>query len=127
MRYSIEPKDRIYLKEYGFLSSAKNIGKSLNNKYRQKLLDRAKKSATNVIKAASKRAIQKTAEATGDLICNKIADEIASVSKKSAKELHNNDKTEEDVEITTHKKRYISPEERQQIIYELTLVPKKYV
>ena len=122
MRYSIEPKDRIYLKEYGFLSSAKNIGKSLNNKYGQKLLDRAKKSATNAIKAASKRAIQKTAEATGDLIGNKIADKIASVSKKSAKELHNNDKTEEDVEITTHKKRYIYPEERQQIIDKLRLV-----
>ena len=42
---------------------------------------------------------------------------------QSTKELHNNDKTrEEDVEITTHKKRYISPEERQQIIDELMLV-----
>ena len=42
--------------------------------------------------------------------------------------LHNNYQTkEEDVEITTHKKRYISPEERQQIIDELRLVPKKYV
>ena len=40
--------------------------------------------------------------------------------------LHNNYQTkEEDVEITTHKKRYISPEERQQIINELMLVPKK--
>ena len=40
------------------------------------------------------------------------------------KELSNNDKTEEDVEIITRKKRYISPEERQQIIDELRLVPK---
>ena len=81
------------------------------------------------LKIALKRAIQKTAEATGDLIGNKIADKITSVSKKkSTKELHNNDETkEEDVEITTHKKRYISPEERQQIIDELRLVPKKYV
>ena len=39
--------------------------------------------------------------------------------KKSAKELPNDDKTkEEDVEKTTHKKRYISPEEKQQIIDE---------
>ena len=74
---------------------------------------------TDVIKTASKRAIQKTAEATGDLIGNKIADKITSVSKKS-----NNDNNE-DVEITAHKKRYISPEERQQIINKLTLVPKK--
>ena len=43
--------------------------------------------------------------------------------------MHNNDETkeEEDAEITTHKKRYISPEERQQIIYELRLVPKTCV
>ena len=70
--------------------------------------------------------LQKTAEATGDLIVNKIADKIARVSKKkSTKELHDNDKTEADTEITTHKERCISPEERQQIVDELRLVPKK--
>ena len=70
--------------------------------------------------------LQKTAEASGDLIVNKIADKIARVSKKkSTKELHDNDKTEEDTEITTHKERCISPEERQQIVDELRLVPKK--
>ena len=124
MRYSIEPRDRIYVKGYGFLSFAKNMGKSLSNKYGQKLLDSAKKSTTDAIKTASKRTIQKTAEATGDLIGNKIADKIISVSKKSTKELRNNDETEEDAEITTHKKRCISPEEKEQIIEELTLVPK---
>ena len=99
------------------MSFAKNIGKSLNNKYGQKLLDSAKKSTTDAIKTASKRAIQKTAEATGDLIGNKIADKITSISnKKSTKELPNNDETEEDVEITTHKKRNVPPEERQQIM-----------
>ena len=46
IRYSIEPKDRIYVKGYGFLSFAKNIGKSLSNKYGQKLLDSVKKSTT---------------------------------------------------------------------------------
>ena len=46
------------------------------------------------------------------------------MSKKSTKELPNNDETEEDVEITTRGKRYVSPEERQQIIVELSLVPK---
>ena len=78
----------------------------MNNKYGQKLIDTAKRSTTDAIKTASKRATQKTAEATGDLIGNKIA---------------------EDVELTTYKKRYISPEERKQIIDELWLVPKKYV
>ena len=131
MRYSIEPRDRIYVKGYGFLSFAKSMGKSLSNKYGQKLLDSAKKSTTDAIKIALKRAIQKTA--TGDLIGNKITDKMTSVSKKPAtelhsKELHNNDEIkEEDVEIATHKKRYISPEERQKTIDELRLVPKKYV
>ena len=76
MRYSIEPRDRIYVKGYGFLSFAKNMGTHLNNKYSQKLLDTAKKSTTDEIKTAPKRAIQKTEEATGDLIGNKIADKI---------------------------------------------------
>ena len=125
MRYSIEPRDRIYVKGYGFLSFAKNMGKNLSNKYGQKLLDSAKKSTTDAIKTASERAIQKTAEATGDLTGNKIADKITSVSKKSTKELPN-DETEVDVERATPMKRYISPEERQQIIDELRFVPKKY-
>ena len=54
------------------------MGKSLSNKYGQKLLHSAKKSATDAIKTSSKRAIQKTAEATGDLISRKIAAEITS-------------------------------------------------
>ena len=118
MRYSIEPKNRVSVKGYGFLSFAKNMGNCLSNKYGQKLLDSAKKSTTDAIKTASKRAISKTAEATGDLIGNKVADKIKSASKKS-----NNGPKEEDVEITTHKKRYLSPEERQKIIDELRLVP----
>ena len=58
------------------------MGKSLSNKYGQKLLDSAKKSTTDAIKTTSKKAIQKTAETTGDLIGNKTADKITSVSKK---------------------------------------------
>ena len=75
-----------------------------------------KKSASDATKTASKRAIKKTAEVTGDLI-----DKITSVSKKFTKELPN-DETEVDVERVTPKKRYISPEKRQQIIDELRLV-----
>ena len=56
---------------------------------------------------------------------NIISDKITSVSKKSIKELHNNDETEEDIEIAAPKKRYVSPEEKQQIISELRLIPKK--
>ena len=115
-------QDRIYVKGYGFLSFPKNMGKSLSNKYGKKLLDSAKKSATDAIKTASKRAIQKTAEATGDLIGNKIADKITSVSKKKSTKESTNDETEVGVERATPKKRYISPEERQQIIDKLRLV-----
>ena len=105
MRYWIEPKDRIYVKGYGFMSFTKNIG----NKYSQKSFDTARKSTTEPIKTASKRAVQKIAEATGDLIGNKNADKITSISKNSVKELPNND--DEDAEIATHQKKYISPEE----------------
>ena len=70
---------------------AKNIGKKLANKYGQERFDDAKKSTTDAIKTASKRAVQKTAVATGDLIGNKIADKITSVSKKSPKELQNDE------------------------------------
>ena len=42
MIYSIEPRDRVCVKGYGFLSFAKNMGKNLSNKYGQKLLDSAK-------------------------------------------------------------------------------------
>ena len=58
------------------------------------------------------------------MIGNKIADKITSVSKKKyTKKLATID---EDAELSTHKKRYISPEERQQIIDELRLVPRNY-
>ena len=53
------------------------------------------------------------------MIDNKIGDKITSVSKKSVMELHSkelpNNNHDEDAEITAHKKRYISPEERKTI------------
>ena len=94
-------RDTMYVKGYGFLPFAKNTGKNLSNKYSQKLPDSAKKSTTDTIKTASKRAIQKTAAVTGDLIGNKIADKITSVSKKSPKELQND-------EMEAPKKEHIS-------------------
>ena len=124
----MEPRDWIYVKGYGFLSFAKNMGRNLSNKYGQKFLDSAKKSNTDAIKTDSKRAIQKPAKATGDLIGNKIADKITSVSKNSNNNNNDNDDDDDDdddVELITHKKRYTSPEKRQQIINELRLVPKK--
>ena len=61
-RYSVQPRDRIFIKIYGSLSFAKNTGKnivkniskSLKGKYSQKLLDHAEKSPTDVRKTSSK-------------------------------------------------------------------------
>ena len=85
MRFSIEPRERRHVKGYGFLSFPRNIGthatkvaKNMSNKDGQKLADTAEKSATDAIKTASKRAIQKIAKATGDLVGNKIADKTTS-------------------------------------------------
>ena len=63
------------------------------------------------------KAIQKTAEATGDLIGNKIANKITA-SKKSPQDTSETLKSETEIS----KDRYISPEERQQIIDELRLI-----
>ena len=63
--YSVQPRDQIFVKGYGFLSSAKNMGKNIGKSisknlsgiYSQKLLDHAKQSATDALKNSSKRVI----------------------------------------------------------------------
>ena len=83
-RYSVQPRDRILVKGYGFLSFTKNmtrnigknISQTLSSKYSKKLLDHVKQSAADALKTSFKRFIQKTVEATGDLILNKHADKI---------------------------------------------------
>ena len=112
MHYSIGPRERRYVKGYRFLSFAKNIGKSFSN-YGQKLVDSPKKSVTDAFKTASKRAIQKTAEATGDLVGNKIADRITSISKKPAKKLQDDELQSNKGNNEVPKERYISLQERQ--------------
>ena len=80
-------------------------------KIRQNLLDHAKQSAKDALETAKKRAIQKT----GDLMINKVANDIPKKSPQN---------TSETVESETEmlKKRYIYAEERQQIIHELRLI-----
>ena len=73
-------------------------------------MDTAKRTGMDAAKVASKRVVQKTAEATEDLIGNKIADKITSLGKPKEKE---KEKTKEIEEI------YIPPEKRQQIINDL--------
>ena len=67
-------------------------------------MDTAAKTGIDAEKTASKRIVQKTAEDSGDLIGNKIADKITSLGKKKKRQ-----------EI------YISPEKRQQIISDFRL------
>ena len=52
------------------------MSKNLSIKYGQKLLDTKKRPAADALKTASKKAIQRTAETTGDLVGNKIAEKI---------------------------------------------------
>ena len=104
MSYSTKPRFRKYVKGYGFLFFARKFG----DRYCKKLMDTATKTGIDAAKCASKRVVQKTAEVTGDLIGNKIADKITLVGKPKEK----TNKTEEI---------YIPPEKRQQIIDELRL------
>ena len=82
MRYSLEPKYRKYVQGYNFLSFARTFG----DKYSKTLMDTVTKAEIDAPKTTSKRAVQKTAEATGDLIGNKIADKITSLGKSESKE-----------------------------------------
>ena len=80
----------------------------------KKLLKKVQSTAIKS-KAALKAAIQKIAEANGDLIGNKSADKITSVSK-----IFSQNTVESELEIS--KERYILPAKRQQIIHELNLL-----
>ena len=72
MRYSTETRFRKYVKDYGFLSLVRKFG----SKYGEKIMNTATKTKIHATKTASKRVVQKNAEATGDLIGNKMADQI---------------------------------------------------
>ena len=126
-RYSVQPRDQIFVKGYRFLSFAKNMGKnigkniskSLSSQYSQKLLDHLNNLQQMHLKLLQKESFKKTAEATGHLIGTKIVNKITKTQKNSQE---NNLKiviNGYDKEIP--KERYISPEERQEITDELRL------
>ena len=104
MRFLTEPRSRKHVKGYGFLSFATKFG----DKYGKKLMDTATKTEIDTAKPAFKRVVQKTAEATGDLIGNKKADKITSLGKTKSIEI------EDEIQGI-----YIPPEKRQQIINDL--------
>ena len=95
MRYSTEPRFGKYVKRIRFLSL---------DKYGKKLMDTATKTGIDAARTAPKRVVQKTAEATGDFIGNKIADKITSIgkpkekkkNKRNGRNLHSTKKTTTD-------------------------------
>ena len=140
MRHSLEPEYTKYVKGYGFLSFARNFGDkygkklmntaiktctNFNSKYGKKLTDTAIKTGKDFATIAGKKIVHKSAEATGDLIGNKIADKITlmghskelgpAVKPRSKKEKDETNIMEETQEI------YIPPEKRKQIIKDLKL------
>ena len=102
MRYSLEPSYRRYVQGQGFMSFGRNIGnkygkkifdksinvgKSMKKKYGKKILDDSISHAKDFGKIAGKKVLTKSAEATGDMIGNKIADRITkSTRNKEQKE-----------------------------------------
>ena len=90
------------------MNTATKVGTS---KYGKRIIDTTKNQGSEFAKTAGKRIVQKSAEATGDLIGNKIANKINSLGKSKNKEKQTNE--EEEI--------IIPPEKRQQIINDLRL------
>ena len=100
MRYSLEPHYRRYVQGQGFMSFARNIGnkygkkildksldvgKSMKKKFGKKILDNSLSAGKDFAKIGGKKVLTKSAEATGDLIGNKIADRITKSTRKKHK------------------------------------------
>ena len=116
-RYSVQPRDRIFVEGYGFLSFSKNmdknigknISKTLSSKYSQKLFDHSKQSATVLLKTVSKRTTQKKAER----------------QNFSRTSLQNSSETvifEGEIDRKIPKERYLFPEKRPKVIDNLKLI-----
>ena len=130
MRYQTENKYRKYVPGYGLLSFARKFGdkydkrlmntginstkKFSNSKYGKKIIDTTKKEGTNFTKIAGKSIVQRSAEGTGDLIGNKIAEKITSLGKSNNKE--------KESEINEPEEIIIPPEKRRQIINDFRLL-----
>ena len=67
-----------------------SFARKFGDKEGKKLIDTATKTGIDAAKTASKRVVQKTAEATGDLIRNKITDNITSLGKTKSKKKKKN-------------------------------------
>ena len=129
MRYSLEPHYKKYVQRQGFMSFARNIGnkygrkifdksldvgKSMKKKYGKKILDNSLSAGKDFAKIAGKKVPTKSAEATGDLIGNKLADRIT-------KGARNKEQIEHDRIMEETQEIIIPPEKRELIIRDLKL------
>ena len=129
MRYSLEPRYRRYVQGQGFMSFVKNIGnkygrkifdksidigKSMKKIYGKTILDNSISAGKGFAKIAGKKVLTKSAEKTGDLIGNKIADRIT-------KSTRNKEHKEDDRIMEETQELIIPSEKREQIIKDLKL------
>ena len=94
------------------MNTAIKRGTNFNNKYDKKLTDTEIKSGKDFATIAGKKIVHKSAEATGDLTGNKIADKITA---KPSKKLQNED-------IQSNEVNNEIPKERRKVIDELKLI-----
>ena len=129
MRYSVQSRNRIFVKDYGFVSFVENMGKNiakspsknLDGKYSQKLLDHLNNlQQMYLLNYSSKRVFQKTAEAIGDLTDIKIANKMTKTSKTSQQ--NNSERVTNEYDAEIPKEGYIFSEKRQKIIDHLRLI-----
>ena len=129
MRYSLESSYRRYVQGQAFMSFAKNIGnkygrkifdksidagKKMSNKCGRKILDKSMDAGKHFGEIAGKQVLGKSAEATGDMIGNKIADRITKSSRNKAQK-------EDDRILEEIQELIIPPEKREPIIRDLKL------
>ena len=129
MRHSSEPSYRRYVQGQGFMCFAKyignkysskifdkiiDVGKSMKKKYGKKVLDNSLSTGKDFAKIAGRKVLTKSAEATGDMIGNKIADKITKSTRNKAQK-------EDDRIMEETQELIIPPEKREQIIKDLKL------
>ena len=88
--------------------------KKMSNKYGRKILDKSMDAGKDFARIAGKKVLTKSAEATGDLIGNKIADRINKNSR-------NKEQKEDDRIMEETQELIIPPEKREQITRDLKL------
>ena len=122
MRYQTDNKYRKCVQGYGFMSFARGFGniygKRLINKgitaakmfNKSKYSKALKNECLKFAKSSGKQILKRTAESTGDLIGNKIADKISSLSGKQQQD------DEQQPELHEQEEIIIPPERRHKLL-----------